>query len=491
MNVTGFLKKYGLILLITIHFLSHYKAFSLPAVGNHVWQQCNTLAVARNYFEEDMNLLKPRVDKRNNTPGITGPSFTAYEYLLACGYHLWGYHENLHRFYSWVLFALGILGFSSLLKQFELNNTVRFAALTAFSFSPELFYHSVNALPDVLALTCMIWGWYFFKKYLNFSYQFRSLIWATLLLALAGMVKMQFLVVVFPLCVYLFKDGFKWTTVLSKPLLLFSAFFIGLATISWYVYASHLTQLYGLHEFVHAMRHAQSLQQSFNILLNNIVSTLPETWLGYAWVLPFLFFFSAEKAILFKREWTAYSAGCLLYYFLIQYQFIHHGYYGFIFIPFLSVASGVGFEWLVKKSNYYSWLIIPLAVFLAYLRVVPSNWQEGKYRIPETFLTKEKRKEIDKYAPENGKALVGPDPSGCILLYYLHIKGYNLHSSEEWKGTEGRNYWKKLKSEGVQWFVTHRPLEIPNYVRRDLQPKPAHQLDSFYWFKLKTRNEVH
>ena len=48
-------------------------------MGLHVWRQCNTMAVARNFYEEGMDILRPRVDRRGSTDGVTGMQFPSYE----------------------------------------------------------------------------------------------------------------------------------------------------------------------------------------------------------------------------------------------------------------------------------------------------------------------------------------------------------------------------------------------------------------------------
>ena len=44
-----------------------------------------------------MNILQPRVDRRNATNGVTGMQFPSYEWLVAGGYQLFGFHEALPR----------------------------------------------------------------------------------------------------------------------------------------------------------------------------------------------------------------------------------------------------------------------------------------------------------------------------------------------------------------------------------------------------------
>lgn len=73
-------------LLLSLNFLLSAPFFSLPPASVHVWRQCNTMAVARNFYEESMNILQPRVDRRNATNGVTGMQFPSYEWLVAGSY---------------------------------------------------------------------------------------------------------------------------------------------------------------------------------------------------------------------------------------------------------------------------------------------------------------------------------------------------------------------------------------------------------------------
>lgn len=67
------------------------------------------MAVARNFYEEDMNILRPRVDRRADTDGITGMQFPSYEWLVVGSYQLLGFHENLPRLLNWLIYTAGIL----------------------------------------------------------------------------------------------------------------------------------------------------------------------------------------------------------------------------------------------------------------------------------------------------------------------------------------------------------------------------------------------
>jgi hypothetical protein len=117
--------------LMLLVVLTHLPFMKLPAVGNHVWRQCNTLAVAKNYADESMNLLEPRVDKRFEKSGITGPQFPAYEYILACMYRTMGFSEHYHRWLSLIFTLLSVWAMHKVISHYT-GNPVHAAAGSVF-----------------------------------------------------------------------------------------------------------------------------------------------------------------------------------------------------------------------------------------------------------------------------------------------------------------------------------------------------------------------
>ena len=257
--------------------LTHLPYMKLPAVGNHVWRQCNTLAVAKNYADESMNLLEPRVDKRFETSGITGPQFPAYEYILACMYRTMGFSEYYHRWLSLVFTILSVWAMHKLILQYTDNALQANVGAAFLAFVPEMYFHGINAVPDVMALCCMLWGWYFAQHWLR-EISWKSALLPTLLLALAGMIKLQFLMAGLPVAVSFivlhYKNTRAWQQALAIGVVVTSLSF------SWYAYAAYLVKTYGLHEFVHAMRHARSWGEALDILGKSLFIDIPETWVG-------------------------------------------------------------------------------------------------------------------------------------------------------------------------------------------------------------------
>jgi hypothetical protein len=73
-DVLSLLRKNALrILLIFIPLLSaamHWRVFQTDLVGRHVWRQAQTQTVVVNFYEEDFNILNPRLNSRGSGDGI-------------------------------------------------------------------------------------------------------------------------------------------------------------------------------------------------------------------------------------------------------------------------------------------------------------------------------------------------------------------------------------------------------------------------------------
>ena len=61
-----------------------------PIVDQQAWRQADTAAMARNFFEEGLQLFQPRVDWRGTTSGVVETNFPLYPWLVACLYTVAG-----------------------------------------------------------------------------------------------------------------------------------------------------------------------------------------------------------------------------------------------------------------------------------------------------------------------------------------------------------------------------------------------------------------
>ncbi|GAB4343936.1 MAG: hypothetical protein Kow0037_32370 [Calditrichia bacterium] len=115
------------------------------------WRETDIAAIARNYYEEGMNLFYPRIDWRGNTPGFAEMEFPLFPYLIALLYKLLGYNEIYGYLISFVFSLLTLLLFIQLARDLLPEEGAFWAAL-AFSVSPLVVYISNTLQPEGMML---------------------------------------------------------------------------------------------------------------------------------------------------------------------------------------------------------------------------------------------------------------------------------------------------------------------------------------------------
>ena len=458
------------ILVFSFYLISHIFFFNLPPQGAHSWRQANTSAVARNFVEEDMNILQPRVDRRKNTNGVTGMQFPSFEFTVAIiSKMIGGYHESLNRIVSFLFFGLGLYFFYSLIEYLFKSKPLAFFGMWAMSWSPVLYYHSINALPDILALAASIGGLLYFFKWnstRSSKYILLALFWTTL----AGLTKIQYLAIGFFILTivvqYFLKKKYK-----TKDLIYLVAYgaISCITSISWYLYANHLIEKSGLRDFGLVLRPLTNLVEIVKVLSYNIFIDLPEYIVGYASALPLLFgiHFLYKKKIgkhaLFLG-FVIWALSLTVYYYLEIANMGAHTYYLFptFIMIFMVVAFGLREIW--EKYSLLSIFLMFLMPIAAFARV-NHNWLSGKDHFPAEFQSKEERLKFESIIPKGSLTIVGKDQTGCLYHYYTHTKGFTfttngglLENNESTSKTDIEVYIEQ----GAQYLITDKE-EIENY----------------------------
>lgn len=472
--INGLKRWHCMAILVLVQFLSHANYLKLPAVGNHVWRQCNTLAVARNYALEDMNILYPRIDKRYHTNGITGPQFTSYDYILAVGYKIFGFSQNLHRCLSLWIGIFAILGMFYLSDFYFKSQFFAFLGALALIGIPEFYYHSINAVPDLLALTCMVWGWYFYLKWIEkstFIYGFITV----LFLSVAGMTKIMFLM---PGFIFLgdilaqkrYKTmNFIWISAMGMVVLLLS--------LGWYYWAKVLTSMNGIYEFVHEIRFVEGGSMKLKVLAVNLFSDLPETWVGYGLVFSFAlgmkFAFSVKRRDL---RFLGVFLGIVLFYVAMQYQLRIHGYYTLVFAPFVVLLSLYGLRETQNSTVFrIALILLLLSPVWAWLRM-NRNWQPENWRVSHALV--ENQEQVKRLSSLKKRWIVGVDQSGCVDFYYLNAKGFPWYNLEE-----KSDLFDKFRKDGAEGLITNDTLHAQQYFRElNWNPRNVGRVGAYWWY---------
>jgi hypothetical protein len=165
----------------------------------------------------------------------------------------------------------------------------------------------------------------------------------------------------------------------------------------------------------------------WDILKGNLVSTIPELLIGYA-ILPFMIgglilYFVREKRLNLLMAILVFL--CLLGFHLLELgQMKHHSYYMLPYLPFAAFLTAYAFHRLKKNMLIPGILIILIQMPLTKLRI-DHRFTDKHAGIPTEFQKNAQLDSLRSNLDPNALSLVGPDPSGCIFLYYLQLKGYN------------------------------------------------------------------
>ncbi|RKY58324.1 MAG: dolichyl-phosphate-mannose--protein mannosyltransferase, partial [Candidatus Latescibacterota bacterium] len=76
--------------IVVLNLGIHLIGLSQPLVDAQNWRQADTAAIARNFYEEGMNPLYPRIDWRGRTEGYVESEFPLFSWLVALFYKLSG-----------------------------------------------------------------------------------------------------------------------------------------------------------------------------------------------------------------------------------------------------------------------------------------------------------------------------------------------------------------------------------------------------------------
>lgn len=446
--------------LIVFSFLTHLPFINRPPCGAHVWRQCNTLAMSRNFCEEGGRITEARIDRRNETNGITGSHFPLYEWLLGQIYKVFGTSDYVARIYSLLIFSFGLFGFFRLTFFFSDNRIHNFIVTLIFGSIPQLYYDSMNAMPDVLALTLSIWAMYEFIRYGKMNDK-GALLLGVILSTLAGMIKFQFLILPFSSIVFfrLKKENIA--------IVILSATIVVAPVVLWYLKAQEMTNESNLREFGLWIK-TISVDEKLSTIWGNVTSDLPEMLTGWPLFLAIVYqlFFNKNKGSKELKYIVLISfLSFAVFYFIAFERMKHHSYYFMVILPIFAL-------WMLKPINAIStnWKTLTMVLILnlgwSMLRIIPSRWVSSKMEIPEDFKRQTFRDSMERLIPKNAKVLIGPDKSGCIYFYFTHTKGYSFENPEELLSykQEGR-FLDVLKQNGVR-FIIHSKDESTDSIMR-------------------------
>lgn len=128
------------------------------------WREPDVAGMARNFYEEGMNPLYPRIDWRGDGPGFTESELPLYPWVVACLYHAFGFHEELLRVVSYALFLAATAVFFRLAHE-RLSATGSLVACGLFAVNPLAARLATSIQPEPLMFLGYLSAIWFFLRW--------------------------------------------------------------------------------------------------------------------------------------------------------------------------------------------------------------------------------------------------------------------------------------------------------------------------------------
>ncbi len=411
-----------------ISLIMHWDVFPKELVSIHVWRQVQTQTTINNFYEEDFNILNPRLNTRGDDDGIVRLEFPIMQWSFAGVYKLFGKHLIITRILSFLIGLLSVFGMYFLLHWLFDNPVVGVCGAWAFNFSPIFYYYTVNPMPDNLALCFGIWGLATFIAYLANNKPVTLLV-SALLLSLGTLTKLPFVIFfAVPFFYFLFNIKSYNQKQLVMIIILFALVLI--MPLSWYLW---VIPGWGTEGGVvtGVLGNQLDITTIFYYIQHNLISTLPELLLNYAAVPFFIaaFYFlwrnRVSTNLIFKA--FALTGFALIAYFFFEINVIStvHDYYLFPFMPVLFILVAYGaYQLMGSDKPYLTYVVYILLLTLpltAYLRM-KDRWNMESPGFNKDFLVY--KNELRDLVPKDALCVAGNDHTKVIYFYYVDKKGW-------------------------------------------------------------------
>jgi hypothetical protein len=393
----------------------------------------------------------------------------------------------VHRLLSLLLTIIAVIFSYRFLNNITSNKLATAITSSLLLWTPELFYHSINAIPDILALCAGFISLYFYAKK---DRNELSITLSFLFLTISGLIKIQYLMIgIFHLVDFIKSKSANKKLMLQDILIFICGLVCVTAVFGWYKYSLDLIEKSNLRDIGIELRPAANLSIALDTLKKNLISDFPELVFGFANTLVIIIgcyasYFKKSNKYLF--HFLGFVVIYIAYHIIeLRQMDVHHYYMMPIYFAVIALLYN-GIEFLYRKGRFSFILILLIAQpALACIRIIPARWGKSDLGISQSFSDKSKLTKLKSFIPENAKVIAGPDESGCIYLYFLHKKGF---------GYERANQLTELKDDklllenyidrGATYLITSDVSDVKNEKQLNYYDSII-QYNEFYIIKLR------
>ncbi len=432
--------------------------FDEPLIDHQAWRQADTAAMARNFFTEGYDLLRPRVDWRGTSSGVVETNFPLYPYLLGSLYALaGGVHDGLGRLLSALFSCLAAVPLYALGRRLSPGPWLARWAAALYLILPLSWFFGRAVMPEALMILLSVSALWLFQRWLE-QPGARRFALAALTAGLCFAVKIPTLYLGFPL-VALAMARHEWGF-LRRPLMWLYLLLALVPAIAWYSHGLSLFQESGLtfgifgntgyDKWSHGLLLTSTFWSSlmsrfFLVVLTPVGGVL--TIAGIAGLWP-----RDEQG---RQRWYLYAwlGGLLAYLLLVPEGNRKLHYYQLPFVPLAALFAAaplaallgepvmggwVGARWTKTHGSGRWWVAAAFAGVLA-----ASAHEVSDYHRPPTYgfyqACLAAGQALEQKLPTEALILVGdlddnaatPFRAQCpTLLYYMNRKGWQITPAE-------------------------------------------------------------
>jgi hypothetical protein len=139
-----------------------------PLIDQQAWRQADTAAIARNYFVEGYDLLRPRIDWRGASSGVVETNFPLFPYLVACLYGVAGAaYEPLARSLSALFSVLAAVPLYLLAGRLSPGPWLGRWAVAIYLILPLSWFFGSAVMPESLMILLSVTALWAFQRWLE------------------------------------------------------------------------------------------------------------------------------------------------------------------------------------------------------------------------------------------------------------------------------------------------------------------------------------
>lgn len=449
--------------VIFLGFIIRLYGITMPLIESHQVRQAQAAVMARNLYEDKMNIFRTRLDFFGQTPGYVILEFPLMHGITALLYYLFGVHEIIGRLVS-VIFSIGTMFLVYGLARQFLSVSGAFAALILYSFSPMNIFFSRAFMAESSMLFFMVGAIYFFLKWLD-KQTLNLYLMAIIFALFACLTKPTAAIIFAPILTAWFLKT-KWNLLKRFDFWLYILLTMAPA-VFWAVYANYFNSklpycTYGFGDsWMEILRTRGIIRHWFSYkfyaFVGGSIIFLLLTPFGFIGTVSGVFYTKKNKRAKILYSWLA---AIIAYFYILAGPNSGHIYYHLHLLPLAVIFFGFSIEWTLsryelikekffkRKAVVWGGTVFLFLIFLGYgigyLKYFNYMYSNRMPYVLEVSEIIKKNVADNRLIIDNGSGLLT-----SVISYYSHskVQPFTMSGSSV-------SELEKLRSLGATTFVT-------------------------------------